>query len=72
MAGIMDASAFLPDGVRAHWSLYWEVDDTDAAVSNVSSLGGSVIMDAQDTPYGRIASVADRTGAQFKLRTAPR
>ncbi len=30
---------------------------------------GSVVMDAEDTPYGRLAVVTDPTGAQFKLRT---
>jgi predicted enzyme related to lactoylglutathione lyase len=69
LAGIMDASAFLPDGVPAHWSIYWEVDDADATVAKVGALGGSVVQDAQDTPYGRLATVADPAGAQFRLRT---
>jgi predicted enzyme related to lactoylglutathione lyase len=69
LAGIMDAAAFLPDGVPAHWSVYWEVDDADAAVAKVKALGGSVVMDSVDTPYGRLATVADPAGAQFKLRT---
>jgi predicted enzyme related to lactoylglutathione lyase len=29
--------------------------------------GGSVIRDAEDTPYGRLASVTDSTGAGFNL-----
>jgi predicted enzyme related to lactoylglutathione lyase len=29
--------------------------------------GGSVIRDAEDTPYGRLAAVADPTGAGFNL-----
>jgi predicted enzyme related to lactoylglutathione lyase len=71
LAGIMDGSAFLPAEVAAHWSIYWEVDDVDAAVDKVMSLGGSVVMKAEDTPYGRIASVTDTAGALFKLRTSP-
>ena len=71
LAGIMDAAAFLPEGVAAHWSIYWEVDDVDAAVAKVKALGGSVVTDAVDTPYGRLATVADPAGAQFKLRTPP-
>jgi predicted enzyme related to lactoylglutathione lyase len=71
LAGVMDASGFLPDDVPAHWSVYWEVDDVDATVARVKSLGGSVVMDAESTPYGRLATVADPQGAQFKLRTAP-
>ncbi len=68
LAGIMDASGFLPEGVPAHWSVYWEVDDVDATVAKVKSLGGSVVMDAVDTPYGRLATVVDPAGAEFKLR----
>lgn len=71
LAGIMDASAFLPEGVPAHWSVYWEVDDTDTAVARLQTLGGSVVSGAQDTPYGRMATVTDPAGAQFKLRQAP-
>jgi uncharacterized protein len=72
LAGIMDASAFLPEGVPAHWSIYWEVDDADATIATLKSLGGSVVVDAEDTPYGRLATVADPAGAMFKLRTSPK
>jgi len=68
LAGIMDAGALLPDGVPAHWSVYWEVDDVDLTVAKVKDLGGSIVMDATDTPYGRLATVTDVAGAQFKLR----
>ena len=72
LAGIMDATAWLPEGVSAHWSIYWEVDDADATVAKVKALGGSVVMDALDTPHGRLATVLDPSGAQFKLRTTNR
>ncbi len=69
LAGIMDASGFLPEGVPAHWSVYWEVDDADATVAKATSLGGSVVMGATDTPYGRLATLTDPSGAEFKLHT---
>lgn len=69
LAGIMDAGAFLPEGVSAQWSIYWEVDDLDDAVARVKALGGSVVNDPEDTPFGRLATVLDPAGAQFKLRT---
>ncbi|MGZ4524261.1 MAG: VOC family protein [Mycobacteriaceae bacterium] len=69
LAGIMDATAFLPEGAPAHWSVYWEVDDADATVAKVKALGGSVVRDAEDTPFGRLAAVTDPAGAQFKLHT---
>ena len=67
LAGIMDAAAFLTGA--AFWSTYWHVDDTDAALTKVVALGGSVVDEATETPYGRLASVADPAGARFKLRT---
>ena len=35
LAGIMDARAFLPEGVPARWSIYWDVEDADASVAKV-------------------------------------
>jgi predicted enzyme related to lactoylglutathione lyase len=66
-AGIMDASAFLPKGVPSHWSVYFGVADADAALAKVVALGGSIVAAAEDTPYGRLATAADATGAVFKL-----
>lgn len=67
-AGVMDASAWLPEGVPAHWSVYFHSDDVDATIARVTELGGSVVMAAEDTPYGRLATCADPSGAVFKLR----
>ncbi|HEX3620774.1 MAG TPA: VOC family protein [Acidimicrobiales bacterium] len=70
-AGIMDSSAFLPEGTPAHWSVYFGSADTDATVARVVELGGSVLDPAQDSPYGRLALVADPTGAAFRIVTPP-
>ncbi|MEX2100015.1 MAG: VOC family protein [Acidimicrobiia bacterium] len=67
LAGIMDATGFLPEGVPANWQIYFGVVDADAALVKVVELGGSVVLPAEDTPYGRLAQVADPTGALFKL-----
>lgn len=67
LAGIMDASGLLPEGVPAHWSVYFGVEDTDAALAQIVDLGGSILRAAEDTPYGRLAAAADPAGAQFKL-----
>ncbi len=72
LAGIMDAKGFLPEGAASHWAVYWEVDNAAASVDKVKALGGSVVDEAQDTPYGLIATVADPSGAEFRLRTGPR
>ncbi len=67
LAGIMDASGYLPEGIPAHWSVYFGVDDTDVALAKITQLGGTTLRPAEDTPYGRLATAADPTGAQFKL-----
>ena len=66
-AGVMDASGFLPEGVPAHWAVYFEVADTDTACAKIVDLGGTVLDAPQDTPFGRNATVADPTGAMFKI-----
>jgi hypothetical protein len=71
LAGIMDAERFLAQGAGDQWSIYWYVDDTDQAVATAKALGGSVVLNPQDTPFGRLATLKDPSGAQFKLRTAP-
>ena len=67
-AGIMDASAWLPEGVPAHWSVYFAVPDVAQALATVAALGGATIQPAEATPYGVLATAADATGAHFKLR----
>jgi predicted enzyme related to lactoylglutathione lyase len=66
-AGIMDASAFLPSGVPAHWSIYFGVENADAALAKIKKLGGATVLPAEDTPYGRLATASDATGSVFKL-----
>ena len=67
LAGIMDASGFLPDGAPAAWSIYFEVEDADATIAQAVELGGTVVTPAEDTPYGRLATLTDPTGTTFKL-----
>ncbi len=67
IAGIMDATAFLPEGAPSAWQIYFRVPDTDAALEKVPGLGGSVVYPADDSPYGRLAQIADPTGAEIKI-----
>ncbi len=67
MAGIMDASGYLPEGAPSHWSVYFGTADTDATLAKVVAMGGSILQPAEDTPYGRLATAADPNGAAFKL-----
>lgn len=66
-AGLFDAAAFLPAEVPSHWRVYFAVPDTDAAVEKVLVLGGAVVEPAQDSPYGRVAAVADDLGGTFMV-----
>jgi predicted enzyme related to lactoylglutathione lyase len=59
-----------PPEIPAHWVLHFAVDPqigTDAAVNRVLKLGGQVDIDPYDTEFGRIARVADPSGASFAL-----
>lgn len=67
VAGVMDASALLPDGAPPYWAVYFGVGDTDAALAEVTALGGSVVSPARDTPHGRMATAADPSGVAFKV-----
>lgn len=67
LAGIMDASGFLPEDAPASWSVYFEVEDVDLALETVAALGGQVLRPAEDTPYGRLAAAGDPTATSFKL-----
>lgn len=67
LAGIMDASVFVPEGAPAQWHIYFGTADTDATVARAVELGGAVVNPPKDTPYGRLATVTDPTGAAFRL-----
>jgi predicted enzyme related to lactoylglutathione lyase len=66
-AGIMDASAHLPAEVPSNWQVYFAVEDTDATVAQAVSLGATVVHAPEDTPFGRLATLTDPTGAMFKI-----
>jgi predicted enzyme related to lactoylglutathione lyase len=61
MGGMMGS----PDGTPSHWLVYFGVESTDAAVAAAEAAGGKVVMPAMDSPYGRVAAVADPVGATF-------
>lgn len=65
--GVMDDTVFTQPGAPTYWLTYLAVADTDRAVAQVRELGGTVNREPEDTPYGRLASVADSTGATLNL-----
>lgn len=66
-AGIMDSSAHLPEGVPSHWQVYFGVDNADATIEKALSLGGRLVEPLEDSPFGRMAGLADPTGTMFKI-----
>lgn len=55
-------------GVPSHWAVYFAVDDCDAATSQVTALGGAVLMPPMDAAeFGRMSVVSDPSKAVFCL-----
>lgn len=69
LAGIIDATSFHPEDVPASWYVYFGVEDVDKSLALAESLGGTVVDGADDSLYGRLATLADPTGARFKIMT---
>jgi uncharacterized protein len=67
LVGVMDGTVVLPDGVPSTWTNFLGTDDVDKTVELVVQHGGTVVRGAEDTPYGRLAAVADPTGAGLNL-----
>lgn len=67
VAGLME----MPDdaaGMPPNWTLYFGVDDTDKAASDIRAAGGQVILEPADIPgTGRFAVAADPQGAVFGI-----
>ncbi len=57
-------------GVPPNWTGYVAVDDVDASVAQVASLGGAVLVPPTDIPdIGRFAVIADPAGAAIAIMT---
>ena len=58
----------MQEGTRTAWTLYFATDGVDASVVRAEELGGTTIVPPGDVgPLGRMAVVADPTGAPFGL-----
>ncbi len=55
------------EGVAAHWSVDFWVEDIDAAVDRAAELGGEIEMSPFHTSVGRTAILADPQGAVFSV-----
>jgi predicted enzyme related to lactoylglutathione lyase len=70
LAGIMQIDpawgAFPPQ-----WITYFSVANVDETVATVIAHGGKVMGGIDESPFGRIAALADSSGATFKVVEAP-
>jgi predicted enzyme related to lactoylglutathione lyase len=57
----------VPAATPPHWLTYFWLDEIDAGLERVRELGGQVLRDPVDTPYGRYAPVQDPQGGTFCL-----
>lgn len=69
VAGIMSMPKNA-EGMAPSWGSYVTVDDVDARVARVESLGGKLCVALQDIPnVGRFAVIADPQGAMLAMIT---
>ncbi|WP_374928989.1 VOC family protein [Kytococcus sedentarius] len=66
-AGLCEATAWLAEDVPSFWRVYFRVEDTDETVATVQRLGGALLDGPVDSPFGRVATVADNLGGQFQV-----
>lgn len=69
-AGIYDAARDdLTDA--SMWMPYFAVDDADAAAARIRELGGSLLDELVDTPFGRMVHATDPLGTLFTIIRLP-
>lgn len=57
----------VPEGVPAHWQVYFAVEDTDASVTQATGSGGGVMVPPMEVPAGRFSILTDPHGASFAV-----
>ncbi|MGI4895201.1 MAG: VOC family protein [Janthinobacterium lividum] len=57
-------------GGQPGWLVYFAVADVDVAISAALGAGGSLVREAEDTPYGRMGQIADPDGIVVALMSA--
>jgi predicted enzyme related to lactoylglutathione lyase len=67
VGGLGELDDSVPGDVPSHWATYFKVADAAAAAATVLELGGSVLREPWETPFGTMCTVADRSGAPFSL-----
>ena len=66
-AGLWNAEGQFPPQVPSFWQTYLGVRNIDAAAEKAVELGGEIIREPWDSPFGRMCLLADSTGATITL-----
>lgn len=66
-AGLRNAAGFFPPQVPSFWQTFLGVADANEAASMTEQLGGEVIRAPFDAEFGRLAILADSTGATLTV-----
>ena len=67
VAGIWDASSDLPEIEPAYWDVYFGVANANETAVRIAELGGTMLEQVTDSPYGRMGPAVDPTGARFSI-----
>ncbi|WP_027479140.1 VOC family protein [Gryllotalpicola ginsengisoli] len=67
VGGVFDATDALPESSPGEWKIYFGTAGVAASVARVRELGGEIVREVWDSPFGRMAEVADPVGARFLL-----
>lgn len=54
-------------GSPSQWLTYFAVEDCDKSAARAAELGGTIVQQPTDTPYGRMAVVEDPWSAPFSI-----
>ncbi|MEI2688706.1 MAG: VOC family protein [Anaerolineae bacterium] len=70
LGGVMQIDPAWGD-FHPNWTIYFAVADADETVALATGNGGKVLSAAEDTPFGRMATLTDPFGAVFKILQLP-
>lgn len=70
VAGI-GAANLAGEGVPPHWRTYFAVADAAATCAKAAELGGRVVAEPWDTPFGKMAAIGGPDGEMFCINEPP-
>ena len=70
VAGVGTA-AMVGDGVPPHWRTYFSVADAAETCAKVTELGGTVVAEPWETPFGLMAELTGPAGETFLINQSP-